>query len=218
MIIANKLSVESLVDKKTTIVQHSRRRTTAPAGKAHRDALVDFVSFVPPKMWQPGRNNMNLWCVLRKPQNSSNLQGWFSTIRSTFEPKTHARSCIKPHPEVPFCDHFGSKLFWPPIWSTWRLNLLAKYEECKSQIEKNSCRKETIASMTQTIGNSLNFNHQNILKNLSDYDLRKRFYNHAVTSIFSCGTDEGHMLACWRVNDFFLNRPGKIWNEMKKSH
>ena len=67
MIIANKLSVESLVDKKTMIVQHSRRRTTAPAGKAHRDALVDFVSFVPPKMRQPGRNNMNLWCVLRMP-------------------------------------------------------------------------------------------------------------------------------------------------------
>ena len=162
-------------------------------------------------MRQPGRNNMNLWCVLRMPQNSSNLQGWFSTIRSTFEPKTHARSCIKPHPEVPFCNHFGSKPFWPPIWSTWWLNLLAKYEECKSQIEKNSCRKETIASMTQTKGDSFTLVIKIFWNNLSDYDLRKRFYNHAVTSISSCGSDEGHLLACWIVNYFFKNRPGKIW-------
>ena len=95
-------------------------------------------------MRQPGRNNMNLWCVLKMPQNSSNLQGWFSTIRSTFEPKTLARSCINPHPEVPFCNHFSSKPFWPPIWSTWWLNLLAKYEECKSQIEKTAVEKRPL--------------------------------------------------------------------------
>ena len=80
------------------------------------------------------------------------------------------------------------------------------------RLKKNSCRKETIASMTQTKGDSLNLSHQNILKNLSDYDLRKRFYNHAVTSIFSCGSDKGHLLACWRVNYFFL-KPS--WKDLK---
>ena len=217
MTIANKLSVESLVDKKTMNVQHFRRRTTAPAGKAHRDALVDFASFGPPKMRQPGRNIMNLWCVLGMPQNSWNLQGWFRSapLGAHLNQKLIMIMHITPSKKFQLVIWRGQKWFETflatnlvntaiePLGKIWKMQ---KSDWKKTAAEKRQLRqwpRQKVIPLTLVI--------RIFWKNLSDYDLRKMFYNHAVTSISSCGSDEGHLLAYWIVNYFFKNRHGKIW-------
>ena len=69
--------------------------------------------------------------------NPGNLQGLISNTRGTFEPKTHARSHLKPLKILQKCDLGGpdicKKLFCQFL-STGGLNLSAKYSNSQKQI------------------------------------------------------------------------------------
>ena len=139
-----------------------------------------------------------------------------STIRGTFEPKTHHDHAYNPIQEVPTCDLEGPKmvrnLFGHQFgqhgdWTSWQNMKNAKVRLKK----KTAAEKRQLRQWPRQKAIPLTLVIRIFWKNLSDYDLRKMFYNHAVTSISSCGSDEGHLLAYWIVNYFFKNRRGKIW-------